>query len=303
MKRFLLYIALLMLLFTCTAKAQSTFKNPYRGAKHTYTATVTDTGAPNGVRWYVATDVNGTKANYGEEYSFNTIGYNATYNALVGFGVYSVEITWGAEMVIGQKYYVFIEVDDDQSLCTNRMALEITASANFNALAMDVTGSDNPSTVDPNAADEDIEEETCPDDVINPIWNGTSQTDIGVSEIMFRIDREYSLNAWQFQYTVTEASNQPFEVKNIRFVHGTDPDLYNGPNSTGTIFAGTTQNYVLAYVQITNQMGKTLNIEMNLITKNSLTKDSSNLLDSKAADNKADHLIKPMPIISGFGGN
>jgi len=303
MKRIILYTVLFVLFLSVSAKAQSTYKNPYRGATQTYTASVTDVGAPNGVRWYVATDVVGTKAVYGTDYSFLTSGYNSTFNALVGFAVYSVQIKWGNNLPTGNRYYVFIEVDDDVSGCSNRMALEVTIAADFNALAYDVTGSASPASIDPNAPGEDVLEETCPDDVINPIWNGTSQTDIGYSEIMFRIERENSLKAWQFQYTLTETTNQLFNVKNVRMVDQSGTVLYDGAIKTGTIFVGSTQNYVLAYVQITNQMGVRLNMEMNLITDNNLTKDEDNILDSKLADNKADHTIKAMPIISGFGGN
>jgi hypothetical protein len=62
-------------------------------------------------------------------------------------------------------------------------------------------------------------------------------------------------------------------------------------------------DYALVYVRVTNQQGVILDINMDLITANSKTKDADNNLDNKVADNAVDHTINAMPAITGFGGN
>ena len=300
MKKISILAIMLVILVSANLKAQSTYLLPYRGATQTYTASVTDPGNNNPVRWYVATDVNGsTKAVYGSDYTFVTAGYNAANDRLEGTGVYSVDIKWGTGLTVGTNYYVFLEVDDDVTHCTNRMALQVKIAAGFNALVADVTGTANPGTVDPAT----VSTSSCPDNVINPLWNGTGHTNIGYSELIFRVNRQSSLLAWQFEYQITEKTSKPITIQNVRVVNKSGSDVYTGTNATGTINLASSDDYALVYVRVTNQQGVILDINMDLITANSKTKDADNNLDNKVADNAVDHTINAMPAITGFGGN
>ena len=297
-------ITLLFLLVSFTAMGQSTYLNPFNGATHTYDATVVDDGDPNPVRWYVATDAEGnTKANHGTDYTFITSGYNAGTDQLEANAVYSVQIEWGTGLTDGTNFYVYIEVDDDVTDCTNRMALQVTIASEFNALVYNVTGSATPGTVNPSNPANDIETETCPDDVINAVWNGTGHSNIGYSELIFRVERELSLLAWQFEYALSEASAQAFSVNNIRVVNQSGTEIYSGTDITRVQSVAATQNYVLVYVQLDNQQGVNLEMDMDLLTVNNNTKDAGDNLDNNAGDNNARHTIQPMPVISGFGGS
>lgn len=304
MKKNVIYITLFLMFLSGVAKAQSTYLNPWRGNTQRYIATVTDAGNDNPVRWYVSTNAAGTtKAVHGTDFTFVTGGYNAARQQLEGTAVYTVDITWGTTVAEAANFYVFLEVDDETSGCTNRMALHIQIAADFNAVVYDVTGSSDPANVDPNAPGEDVAEETCPDDIQNPLWNGTGHTDIGYSELVYRVNREFSLLAWQFEYALSEGTSQAFNLENIRFVNQSGTVLYTGTNLNGTIPVASSENYVLVYVQLTNQQGVSLDMNMDLVTINSNTKDADNNLDSNATDNNADHTILPMPVISGFSGN
>lgn len=304
MKKHVIFITLLLLLVASAGMAQSTYLLPWRGATHTYSATVTDAGNDNPVQWYVTTDAAGTiKADTTIDFKFITSGYVEPDSALIGTAVYSVQIQWGTTVAEASNFYVFIAVDDETSGCTNRMGLHVQIAADFNAVAWDVTGSANPGTVDPDGVGEDVSESTCPDDVIDPLWDGDSHTNIGYSEIVYRVDRQFSILAWQFEYQLSEASSKSFTLKNIRFVDKGGSELYNGANLTGTISVDSDEDYVLVYMQITNQQDVTLDLDFDLITSNSLTKDADDNLDSNLADNNADHTIKPMPAITGFGGS
>ena len=302
MKKQRLILLLLLLVGVVETYAQSTFNLPYRGATHTYSATVTDGGAPNPVRWYVATDAEGKfKASEGTDYTFITPGYNAANQQLEGSAVYSVQLTWGTTIAVNSTYYVFIEVDDDVTNCSNRMALPVTVTADFNALAYNVTGSATPGTIVPGAGS-DIITETCPDDVVNPIWNGVGHTDIGTTEMVFRVQREHSLLAWQFGYNITEATSQAFTVTNVRMVNESGAQIYNAANAAATITGiASNQNYVLVYVKVANQQNINLAINLNLVS--ATTHDSDNNIDSSVADNLATHTIRSMPAITGFSGN
>ncbi|MFA9388598.1 MAG: hypothetical protein ACERKD_02240 [Prolixibacteraceae bacterium] len=303
MKKQVLLLTLLLLFVSVVSMAQSTYLNPYPGFSHTYSATVSDAGGVNPVRWYVATDVNGaTKATHGTDYTFVTSGFSAANNQLEGTAVYSVNLTWGATVTAASNYYVFIEVDDKTSGCTNRMALAVQVAADFNARVFDMTTASNPAT-DP-SGDPSVKVESCPDDIVNPVWNGSGHTDIGTSELIFRVERQFSALAWQFEYALSEGTSQAFGLTNLRIVNKSGTQLYSGTALTGSVLSiGSAEDYVLVYAKITNQQGKTLDVDFNLINTNSLTKDSGGSLDSNVADNSADHTILPMPVISNFSGN
>jgi len=304
MKKRTLFIFFLLLMLASVGFAQGTYLLPLQGETHTYTATVTDPESNNPVRWYVSDDAMGTwKADTTDQYRFVTAGYSEPDSVLAGTAVYSVEIFWNPSVTAGADFYVYIEVDDDASGCTNRMGLHVTISADFNALVYDVTGSASPGTVDPSDPAEDIEEESCPGEVQNPLWDGDSHTDIGFSEMVFRVEKRFSLLAWQFEYEISEADAEAFTIENVRIVDEGGSELYNGTNGTGIVAVDADEDYVLIYVQITNQMGVTLDMDMDLLTDGNNTKDSDDNLDSNPADNHADHVIEPMPVISGFSGS
>lgn len=106
--------------------SQSTFNNPYRGATHTYNVSVDDSNLSNPVKWYVATDISGTHAEYGSDFQFVTDGYDETEDALLGTAIYEVELTWGLEVQIETVFYIFVEVADNATGCTNKFALTVT---------------------------------------------------------------------------------------------------------------------------------------------------------------------------------
>lgn len=311
MQRKITLLFFMLVLFALGVNAQSTYDHPWAGATHHYVATVTDPGNDNPVRWWVATDATGnTKAVYNTDYTFVTAGYNSGNDRLEGTAVYDVQITWGTGVVDGTDYYVVIEVADDASGCTNRMTLDVQIEAAFNALAWDVTGSATPGTVVIGGAGDDTVDPTCPDGVVNPLWNGTGQTDIGNSEIVFRVNKENTLLNWHFEYEITEGTAQAFTIDSIKFVDdlGASLTLSNqtADLTNGDLSVNSTEDWVLAYVYVRNQMGVTLDMNFDLITANNLTYAGSGATidyDGISTDNNADHTIQPMPVISNFGGN
>jgi hypothetical protein len=308
MQKKISFLIFMLVTFALGVNAQSTFDQPWPGATHHYVATVTDPGTVNPVRWWVATDATGnTKAVYATDYTFVTTGYNAVRDRLEATGVYDVQIKWGTGVVAGAEYYVVLEVDDHTSGCTNRMTLHVKIEAAFNALAWDVTGSATPGTVVIGSPGDDTDDPTCPDPVVNPLWNGNSHTDIGNSKLVFRVNKLNTLLNWQFEFKITEGTVQTFSIDSIHFIDDLGNKLTVSNQTAnltgGNVSVNSTKDWVLAYVYIRNQMGVTLNINFDLITVNNLTRDSGNNLDVVSTDNHADHTIQPMPVIINFGGN
>jgi hypothetical protein len=309
MQKKIIFLFFLSIAFALGVSAQSTYNQPWPGATHHYTATVTDPGNDNPVRWWVATDATGnTKAVYNTVYEFDTLGYNIGNDRFEDVAIYSVPIKWSSTVVAGTDYYVVLEVDDDVSNCTNRMTLHVQIEAAFNALAWDVTGSATPGTVVIGGPGDDTVDPTCPNPVVNPLWNGTDgHTDIGNSELVFRVNKQNTLLNWQFEFEISEGTAQPFTIDSIRFEDDLGGELtvanQTGDLTGGDVSVNSTEDWVLAYVYFRNQQGVTLDINFDLITVNNLTRDAGNNYDSVPGDNNADHTIQPMPIITNFGGN
>jgi hypothetical protein len=308
MQKKIVLLFLLFVAFAFSMYAQSTYNHPWAGATHHYVATVTDAGNNNPVRWWVATDASGnTKAVHGTDYAFVSAGYDSGDDRLEGTAVYDVQLTWGSGLNDGDIFFVVFEVDDDVSNCTNRMTMQVEIDAAFNALAWDVTGSATPGTVVIGGPGDDTVDPTCPDQVVNPLWDGDSHTDIGNSQIVFRVNKENSLLAWQFGFDITEGTAQSFTIDSINFVDESGADLtvanQSGDLTGGDVSVNSTEDWVLAYVYIRNQMGVTLDINFDLIVTGNRTEDSAGNDDGNPADNSADHTIQPMPVITNFGGN
>ncbi len=293
---------------TGLTKAQiSDWDAPWRGAEHTYTFTVTDNTNP--VRWYVTTGSDGTGlVEYGlaTTYSFVTPTGTVTDDVLTGVDEYSVKIKWGAEVPVDTDYYVWMEVDDNSSGCTNKMAVKIhTVATAFDALIVNVTdaeGGVDPWTV--LAGDASLDGATCPEDPETPINNdgGTDTYDAGQSTIVFRVERQFSLNKWDIGFSITENNSKPFVVEKIVATGDNTGDITVADAATGTVNANAADNKVLVYVTVSNQPGVTLDLNFNLVKAQTIDVITS-AEDNNGTNNLATHQIKPMPVINGFTGS
>jgi len=288
MRKIIVLIIFVLVAFAVGVKAQSTWSHPWLGATHSYMASVTDPENDNPVRWYVTTDAAGTiRADYSTVYSFVSEGYNASTKQLEDIALYIVEIEWGT---VAGNYYLFFEVEDRDTECTNRMALPIQIVSDFNALVVD------------NVADP-----SCPDDVVNPLWNGINQTDIGNSRLVFHIERQNSMLDWQFEFEISEQSAKSFSIDSIRFENEVEDQIMilnqAADLKKGEVNVDGNNDWVLAKIYIRNQMGVTLDFDFNLLTDNDLTRDAVGNTDSNPNDNYADHSIWSLPVITNFSGN
>lgn len=300
----LFFVVLILSLSSTTVNAQSDYLTPWPGATHTYTFADVDAG--NITNWWVATSADGlSKANHGTEYTFVTAGYDAGDDQLEGTGVGTVQITWGAGVTPGTDYYVFLEVEDADG-CMNLKAGKITiVNSAFNALALDVTTATGGAYGTIPAGDASLLASTCPDDVVNPVVNDGGY-DLGSTQLVFRVERENSMNGWQFEYNITEDASQTFTVTDVTVKDEADATIVSQTNTkTGVVTGiGAANDYVVVYVTVTNQQDVTLDLNFDLLTAGGNTKDSANATDDgSSGDDRAEHQIKPMPVINGFSGS
>ncbi len=282
--------------------AQSTHTLPYKGFEHNYNAIVTD-GALLTTQWYVATDRDGTKAVESTDYDISsTVGgaWSAGDNAWTGIGVYSVDITWSTSLLVGDMYYVFMEVYDAVgSTCRNRMAMEITIAGDFNVLAYNVTGAADPAVAE--YGDSDIIAQDCPDDIVNPLWNDPGHTDIGTTTVFFKVERQFSVLAWSFEYSLNDNGGALSGINTILIEDEGGTEKVNSSSAvTGVVNMAADQDYALLTLKMDNVEGATINIDFDIIIANGDTKDADDNVDA-SADN-ATYTILPIPVITGFDG-
>lgn len=312
MKNFKGILILLIVLVSLVgiANAQSNYLTPWPGATHTYTFDVPDTDSE--ITWWVSQNANGSdRVAHSASTGYTIVkGANGTLgtslaNELTGTGINSVKITWGTA-IPGGTYYLFMQVTKDG--CSNLIGAEINVTTNtFDAMIADVTGTTDPK-VDAGNTDPSNPLSDCPSDVANPIIDGGgNQTDLGLTKLIFRVNRQYSSNGWDLAYAITEADGDAFEIDRIEFVGATGPAFHteskgSGTPKSATVNVGATEEYVLMNVYVENQEGATLDLIVTLNGTN--TKDSTtDVTDSANGNNVAARQIKPMPVINGFTGS
>lgn len=280
--------------------AQSTYQTPYPGFTHTYNVTLSTSGLST--RWYVATDKNGTRATQGStgDYEITSTeggSWNSGAEAWSGSGVYSVAVSWKTGLSAGDKYYVFVEVDDASTgACTNKMAMEVTIGGAFNAYAYNVTGASDYNA----AADDDpgIKAQDCPAEAVDPVWNTATSTHInsGTTTAVFKVERQFSALAWAFQYSIN--SGVTTGINNV--VINNESGVALTPSGTNVVSLAADQDYALVYVTMDNVQGATINVTFDIVTSNSETKDTDGNLDT--SNDHATYTILPIPVITGFSG-
>lgn len=292
-------LGLAMVATAAVAQTTSTYNAPFAGETHTYNVTSTHTG--QSTSWYVATNANGTKAAYGNASVYTFVSPTGTVSDGVqsGTALTLVQIKWGTGVTVGQTYYVFFEAEKEG--CTNRMALPVNISESdykFNATAFNVTGAANYGTA--SKGDGDIKANDCPSDVVNPVWNGSSQADLGTTEVVFKVLRQVSLKAWQFGYAITGLASS--DIESMKVVRSGGTEITVATTAT-TINMNAADDYALIYIKVKNNNTGTANT-VNFALTVANTKDADNNSDyiTTDADNKATYTIKAMPVVSGFGG-
>jgi hypothetical protein len=281
---------LLLLALGQAANAQSTARQPYEGALHSYTCNGISVGA--GYDFYITANADGSgRLDDGLAGEFDII----SSKGIVGDdGLASTPIQWntGASAHI---YYVWLEATAPDGGCSNRINIQISPQINrFDLLSENIP-------VDNTAS--------CPavasTDGFNPL---ASTYDAGSTTLKFIVRRingtDNKLTAqagdtynWSFEPVLSVDPSLNTGISIVSIVGVNSGRLVADANSLYTV-NGTDQE-VTVTVAVRNVPGSLQDIK--LMIKNQL-ENNTNLPDSNLANDTVNHRLEVMPIIEGLNG-
>jgi len=275
---FTLLIIAVGLFASSTSFGQGTKTKPWPGSTYAYSITASGVGTLS-YEWWVATNANSiTSGDAIGEYTINS-----------GQGTDNVNITWGNDVYSvysGATLYLIVKVGDDNNgpiadACYNYRALPITPQNNINLAVYDVTGSASQTTTtdlaDNNSGDH------CPEHTGLITEDGSYNP--GTTQVVFRVDRQYSNVAWEFDYTLTGVT-----VSSVVVSSGNDAVA----GTISAIPAG--DNYVMLTFNIINTPGAAQSAVFTIIRAT----DANSAVETLTTDNARTHEIKVMPAIGAF---
>jgi hypothetical protein len=281
---------LLLLAFGQAAQAQSTARQPFEGAMHTYAWNGVSVGA--GYDFYITANADGSgRYDDGLTGEFDII----SAKGIVGSdGLASTPIQWnsGASAHI---YYVWLEATDSQGGCSNRINIQISPQINKFDLMSENIPVDNTTSCPAVAST----------DGFNPLAPAYDAGSTTLKFIVRRIngtDNKLTAQAgdtynWSFEPVLSVDPSLNTGISIVSIVGVNSGRLVADANSLYTV-NGTDQE-VTVTVAVKNVPGALQDIK--LMIKNQL-ENNTNLPDSNLANDTVNHRIEVMPIIEGLNG-
>lgn len=285
----IIIIVLLLFAFGQTAKAQSSARQPYEGAMHTYTCNGISVGAD--YNFYITANADGSGV-----YDDGLTGEFDILNAkgLVGDdGLATTQIKWniGASAHI---YYLWLEATV-QGGCSNHIRIQISPQLNLFDMLSENIPVDNTMS--------------CPSVASTDGFNAlASNYDAGTTTLKFIVRRvngtDNKLTAqagdsydWSFEpvLSVDPAYNTGISIVSI--VGVTSGNLTKNENQLYTVNGA--DHEVTVTVAIKNLPGTSQDVK--LMIKNQ-GESHTNLPDSNADNDEVKHRIEVMPVIEGLQG-
>lgn len=238
------------------------------------TPVITDLSDQTSCGDYTLPTINGTNL-VSAAYYTATLGGGTSYNAT-------------DNITISETLYIY----SNNNGCYDQDTFDITINR-LNVALVDVTGSGSPTTSD---GSDNISGSHCPqlDSLFNPendIYNP------GVTELVFRVDRELSTTEWSFDFDIT-GTNVTVDSLTISYA-GTLPTVnYDTPGvySAGNITMPNDNNYVLLYFTVNNVPGSALSIQLDITT----VTDENCSETEVTGDNSGTHELDAMPPVGTF---
>jgi hypothetical protein len=286
------HIIILVLLaagFSPTAEAQSTARQPYEGAIHTYTCNGMSVGAD--YQFYITAYSNG-----GGYYDDGLTGEFDIINAkgkVGGDGLASTQIQWnsGASLHV---YYVWLEVSENGG-CSNLINLQISPQINKFDLLSENIPVDNTMSCPAVAST----------DGFNPL---AAAYDAGTTTLKFIVRRvngtDNKLTAqagdtynWSFEPVLSVDPAYNLGISIVSIVGVNSGKLVADVNHLYSVNG--TDNEVTVTVAIKNVPG--ISQDVKLTIKNQI-ENQSNLPDSNSANDTVKHRIEVLPVIDTLNG-
>jgi len=270
---------LLLLALGQAANAQSTARQPYEGALHTYTCNGISVGA--GYDFYITANADGSgRLDDGLTGEFDII--NA--KGIVGDdGLASTPIQWNTG-ASAHKYYVWLEATAPQGGCSNRINIQISPQINRFDLLSENIPVDNTTSCPAVAST----------DGFNPL---ASAYDAGSTTLKFIVRRINGTYNWSFVPVLSVDPSLNTGVSIVSIVGVNSGRLVADANSLYTVNG--TDKEVTVTVAVKNVPGAMQDVK--LLIKNQI-ESNTNLPDSNSANDTVNHRIEVMPIIEGLNG-
>lgn len=287
----------------------STPLKPYDGATHTYTFD----GMTDGYKYQFYLTTNPQEKD-------NTVAVPANSGVLTGAtgtvgadatGKATVSIKWDAAASgtynAGNPIYLFLKIWDEApatNVCENYKAVQIIPVPNdFNVLVADVTVTGEP--------------ESCPEldfakdfqpvigDVNIDADPETEAYSAGYSEIAFKVSREGTNNAWDFNFTISSVAGANYTYS----VVGANTAEVTGDQDTSTkdIAVDAADDFVTITLKVPNVAGAnpdltfTINSAQDNLTKAADLAEAGTPADPE--DDTVTHTINVLPVIGNFIGS
>ncbi len=270
---------LLLLALGQAANAQSTARQPYEGALHTYTCNGISVGA--GYDFYITANADGSgRLDDGLTGEFDIINAKGI---VVDDGLASTPIQWNTG-ASAHQYYVWLEATAPQGGCSNRINIQISPQINRFDLLSENIPVDNTTSCPAVAST----------DGFNPL---ASAYDAGSTTLKFIVRRINGTYNWSFVPVLSVDPSLNTGVSIVSIVGVNSGRLVADANSLYTVNG--TDKEVTVTVAVKNVPGAMQDVK--LLIKNQI-ESNTNLPDSNSANDTVNHRIEVMPIIEGLNG-
>jgi len=265
-----------------TASAQSTARQPYEGATHSYTWN----GLAEGLEYEFYLTANREESNPLDDGSTFEFDFLETPNGTVGSeGRASVPIIWNNGAALNQ-YRLWFQAKIPGG-CSNYRFVVITPQPN----AFDVLSANIP--VD--------NTESCPAvsaaDGFNPVMGEAYS--LGLTQLAFKVSREGGARNWSFKPELTSnPKNEELFVVSLVVTAGNQTETLTA-DANGLYTVPAVYSEVIVSVSVANIAG---NDQVITLTATEQIEEGTQLRDNNPTNDAVQHTITVMPLIQGMEG-
>jgi hypothetical protein len=262
--------------FPLFGKAQSSLTHPYEGATHTYVVN----GLTPGIDYlfYVSANEDGSGVlDDGSTFEFDFLS-TANGNVEVGQNTASLLVAWN-NGAAEHAYYLWIELTNPGG-CSTKRGLKVLPQANMFDLLSENLPVDHT--------------ESCPAiseaDGFNPL---ASEYEAGTTTLKFKVRREGGNRGWMFEPVVKIDPSWNLDISVLSVVSATVGELEANASNVYTVPA--TDDEVIVNVAVRNYEGTEQVVTLEVVNQQ---EEQTNLNDSNPLNDKIEHRLLVMPVIS-----
>lgn len=272
-----LYVLVILLcVISFEGMAQSSPAHPYEGATHTYVVNGLTPGTD--YFFYVSANEDGSGVlDDGSTFEFDFLS-NAYGNVETGQNTASLPVAWN-NGAAEHAYYLWIELTNPGG-CSTKRGLKILPQANMFDLLSENLPVDHT--------------ESCPAiseaDGFNPL---ASDYEAGTTTLKFKVRREGGNRGWMFEPIVKIDPSWNLDISVLSVVSATVGELEANASNVYTVPA--TDDEVIVNVAVRNYEGTEQVVTLEVVNQQ---EEQTNLNDSNPLNDKIEHRLLVMPVVS-----